>query len=178
MEILNQESVLARKQEILEAIQSGKIFIYPTDTIYGLGCSALLGNAVSKIRAIKERDNKPFSVIAPSKAWIKKYCAVLMEDVDKYLPGPYTLLVKRIKEAVAKEVNPNDETLGVRIPKHWFASIVQEAGVPFITTSVNVSGEPHMEKLEDVKPEILNQVDYVIDEGEIKGARSEKVDLL
>ena len=66
-------------------------------------------------------------------------------------------------------------TLGVRIPKHWFTQVVTDAGMPFITTSVNFSGEPHMEKIEDVKPEVLEAVDYVVYEGEKRGKPSEKI---
>ena len=56
------------KEKVLE----GKVFVYPTDTIYGLGCDATNFKAVEKIRKLKEREENPFSVVAPSKEWIKK----------------------------------------------------------------------------------------------------------
>ena len=165
MKIIERAYVEANKEEILQAIKDGKIFIYPTDTIYGLGCRQV---DEEKIRKIKQRETKPFSIIAPSKEWIMENCLVIREHVDIYLPGPYTLILN--KKAGG--------TLGVRIPDHWFTAVVQEAGVPFITTSVNLSGEPHMEKLEDVSLGILNQVDYVVYEGEKIGRSSEKINLL
>src|SRR3989344_2762232 len=178
MKVVDRIYVESHKGEIVEAIKGGKIFIYPTGTLYGLGCNAMLDKAIGKIRELKQRDAKPFSIIAPSKKWVIENCKLEIENLNKYLPGPYTLILDRTKECVASNVNPNDNSLGVRILDHWFTKIVQEAGVPFVTTSVNISNEPHMEKLEDVSPEILDQVDYVVYEGEKKGRSSEKINLL
>jgi tRNA threonylcarbamoyl adenosine modification protein (Sua5/YciO/YrdC/YwlC family) len=177
MRIIDKEYVESHKDEIISAIKSGKIFIYPTDTIYGLGCSALLSNSVQRLREIKKRDTKPFSIIAPSKEWILENCEVAIENLNKYFPGPFTLFLNRRNKCVAEKVNPIDNTLGVRIPDHWFTQVVEEAGVPFVTTSVNLSGEPHMEKLDDLSQSVLEQVDYVVYEGEKKGQSSEKVNL-
>ena len=177
MKIIDRAYVESNREEILKAIGGGKIFIYPTDTIYGLGCNATMSNVVKKVREIKNRDTRPLSVIAPSKEWIQKYYVVDNNVVSKYLPGPYTLIVRAKDFSPISEVNLINDTLGVRIPKHWFTEIIQEAGVPFVTTSVNQSGEPHMQKLEDVGQEILDQVDYVIYEGRNLGVSSTKINL-
>lgn len=176
--IINKEYVESHKDEVLEAIRNGSIFIYPTDTIYGLGCNATLENSVRKIREIKRRDTKPFSIIAPSREWIIQNSEVESEELERYLPGPYTLFVKTRREVVSSEVNPNHNTLGVRIPKHWFADIVSVAGVPFVTTSVNISGEKFMTSIENVTEEILKKVDYVVYEGPKEGTPSEKINLV
>lgn len=174
--VIDKAYVEAHKEEIIEAIRAGKIFIYPTDTIYGIGTNARLKDSVQKIREIKQRDKKTMSVIAPSKEWIVENCVVDKETLDKYLPGPYTLWMNKREGAEELEgLNIEDETIWVRIPKSWFTEMLEEAGVPFVTTSVNISGEPHMQRLEDVKPEVLEQVDYVVYEGEKIGTRSEKV---
>jgi L-threonylcarbamoyladenylate synthase len=178
MKVVDREYVESHQEEIVEAIHHGAIFVYPTDTIYGLGANALLEASVQKIREIKKRDTKPMSVMAPSKAWIEEYCVVPREKLDEYLPGPYTLFVERKGSELARSVNPNDNTLGVRIPKHWFTDVMSQAGVPFITTSVNLAGEKHMETLEDLREEILSQVDYVVYEGEKRGESSIKINLL
>lgn len=178
MKLIDQSYIESHKSEILDAMRSGKIFIYPTDTIYGLGCNALLEESVQKLRELKHRQTRPFSVIAPNKEWILENCKVENESLNKYLPGPYTLFVSRKDIAVAPSVNPNDNTLGVRIPDNWFTALVEEAGVPFVTTSVNITKEHHMEKLEDVPEEILNQVDYVVYEGEKRGEPSTKINLV
>lgn len=178
MKVIDRAYVESHKEEILAAITSGAIFIYPTDTIYGIGCDANNTDAVKKIRELKQRDERPLSVMAPSKEWILENCHVSQEDLDKYLPGPYTLFVHRNDPSIIAEVNRNDDTLGVRIPNHWFAEVVSEAGAPFVTTSVNLSGKAFMEKLEDVPEDVLAGVDYVVYEGEKQGKPSEKVSLL
>lgn len=165
MKVIDRDYIESNKSEIIEAIRNGKIFIYPTDTIYGLGCRA---DYEEKIKKIKHRETKPFSIIAPSKEWILENCKATIENLNEYIPGPYTLIVNK----------KSGGTLGVRIPEHWFTPTIQEAGEPFITTSVNLSGEKHMEKLEEVPQEILDQVDYVVYEGEKKGESSTKINLL
>jgi L-threonylcarbamoyladenylate synthase len=153
-------------------ILAGKILIYPTDTIYGIGCNALDENAVNKIKEIKSRDkDKPMSVIAPSKQWIKENCFIDEGlDTDQYLPGPYTLILKK------KDLNflsyLSSETLGVRMPDNDFCKEIQKANVPFITTSVNLSGEKPANNIFEIKQEIINKVDFVIDAGELSGKPS------
>jgi len=146
------------------------VFIYPTDTIYGIGCDARKGKLVKRIRRIKERDKKPFSVIAPSKKWILDNCKADRKLLKK-LPGPYTLIFDLKKEAVAKEVSSG--SLGVRIPRHWISSIVKKLGFPIVTTSVNITGKKPMNNLEDFKK---LKVDFILYEGVKKGKPSTVID--
>ena len=180
MKILTKKEIEAKKEFYIEEIKKGKIFIYPTDTIYGIGCNALNSRAVLKIREIKNRETKPFSIIAPSKKWILKNCFVdnlAKKWLDK-LPGAYTLILRlKNKEVIAKEVNNNSDTLGVRIPANLFAEFISEINIPFITTSVNLSGEKPINSLEDLKEEMKKSVDYFIDDGELKNPPSKIIDL-
>lgn len=178
MQVLNRNEVEEQKENMVRAIKAGSIFIYPTDTIYGLGCNALIDESVEHLREIKNREQKPFSVIAPSKEWIIENCTVERKEIDAYLPGPYTLFLKSSEGSVSSLVNPEGNTLGVRIPKHWFTEIISLAGVPFVTTSVNISGAEHMKKLEDLDQRIKASVDYCIYEGENFGAPSTKINLV
>ena len=170
-------------KDLTKKILQGKIFIYPTDTIYGLGCSALDRKAIKKIREMKQRPYTPFSVIAPSKKWIEETCYLSKEAKRwlKNLPGPYTLILKTKNSPVAPEVNMGIETLGIRIPDHWISSFVEELGIPIITTSVNVTDEQFMTKIEDldadVNSEIKKRLDFVIYEGEKNGRPSRIVHL-
>lgn len=158
--------------KLVEFIINGSVFIYPTDTIYGLGCNALNKEAVNRIKEIKSRDkNKPLSVIAPSKEWIFENLIADKKTVDKYLPGAYTLILKKKNKDFLSYVSQT-ETLGVRIPNHEFTQLIQKVNVPFITTSVNLSGEAPASLLIDIKPEILEQVDIIINGGELSGTPS------
>jgi len=156
---------------------SGKIFIYPTDTIYGIGCDATNSKLVRKIRELKKRENKPFSVIAPSKKWIYDNCVLTGEGRSwmKKLPGPYTLVLKMKKKCVSDEVAK--EKIGVRIPANEFTKKVSSFGKPFVTTSVNISGEPSLKNPNKLKNSISKGVDYLVDAGTIRGKPSTVVDL-
>lgn len=177
MHLLNKQQTIERKEEIISAIKAGKIFIYPTDTIYGLGCDATNEEAVLRLREIKRRDQKPLLVIAPNKTWISDKMVVPDQSKLDLLPGPYSFILT-VKESgfVAPSVS-FDGTLGVRIPNNWFTNLVSEAGIPFVTTSVNISGQKYMETIEDAPKELLDQIDYVIYDGPIHGKQSARIDL-
>ena len=158
--------------DFVEDIKNGAVFIYPTDTIYGLGCDATNQGSVRKIKELKYRDaEKPMSVIAPSVDWIKEHCEVIDELLEEYLPGPYTLLLKKKDIDFMKDVSDN-EKLGVRIPDCEFTKLVEQAGVPFITTSVNFAGEPFAIKISDIDSEILDAAEIVIGVGQLDGRPS------
>lgn len=152
-------------------ININQIFIYPTDTIYGIGCNAEDEKLVEKIRKIKNRDEKPFSVIAPSKKWILENFETTEKEIDKYLPGKFTLLLKRKNPNFLKWVS-NNNRIGVRIPKHELTKILQNLGKPIITTSVNLSGEPFATEISAVDKKILKKVGEVFDYGKLSGKPS------
>ena len=180
MQILSKEEVSAKAGEIKQAILEGAVFIYPTDTIYGLGCDATNDEAAGRIRDIKSRFKRPFSVIAPSKEWIIENCEITKEAEEwiEKLPGPYTLILKlKNKIAVSEKANMGMDTLGVRIPAHWISHVASAMGVPIITTSANKIDEDYMTTIEDLDPSIKNKVDFIIYEGEKKGRPSQLVHL-
>jgi L-threonylcarbamoyladenylate synthase len=161
---------------VISEMAKGSVFIYPTDTIYGLGCNALSLEAVEMIRQIKGTGN-PFSVIAPSMEWIEENLVVKFPGyLKKMLPGPYTLIMEKKDPAFLKEASPTS-TLGVRVPDHDIVTLVGEAGVPFVTTSVNISGYPYTRRIKDTPEEILEGVDVIIDSGPISGKPSRIMDL-
>ncbi len=179
MQIYTAAEAKLKKAEIQGRIAKGEIFIHPTDTIYGIGCNALISKAVNKIREIKERQETPFSVMVPSTEWIKENC-VVSKQAEKYLkelPGPVTLILKTIDQPVAPEVSPGSDTLGVRIPQHWFYSIIKDLEIPIITTSVNKTGKTFMTSIDNLDEEIVKDVDFAIDEGEKQGRPSKIIHL-
>ncbi len=158
------------------------IFIYPTDTIYGIGCDAANQELVAKVRNIKKSYNQPFSIIIPNKNMIYEYCKTnnkTREWVDK-LPGAYTLIMRlknKKKRFFAPNVNPRDDTIGIRIPNHWFYKYVKKMKTPILTTSANITGGDFMTSQENLNPDLQKQVSFMINQGEIKGRPSTIVHL-
>lgn len=151
-----------KDEEIINAVKQGKIFVYPTDTVYGLGCNAENKEAVEKIKKIKARErDKPLSIIAPSIKWIKDNLVVDCE-LENCLPGPYTVILKKKNPAFLTHVS-NTASLGIRIPNNKFTKIIQSSGLPFITTSVNLAGEKPAVNLQEISEDIKNQVDIIIE---------------
>ena len=179
MRILNFDEFKLEKDSIIQSIMDGAVFIYPTDTIYGIGCNAQISGSVKKIRELKLRVTNPFSVIAPSIEWIRDNC-IVAKEADEWLeklPGPYTLILKLKNKCVAQEVNPGLKTLGIRIPKHWMSKVAAEADVPIVTTSVNRSSEDYMTSLDDLDYTIMGSVDFILYEGRKDGKPSKIIDL-
>ena len=147
---------------------SNKIFIYPTDTIYGIGSNAENIKNSEQIRKIKGRDNKPFSIIAPSMKYILKNCEVNKNILKKYLPGPYTLILKKKDKNFLRHIS-GTEYIGIRIPEHPFTKLLQKTRKPIITTSVNLSGKKPADSIKEINKKILNNVDFIIDAGKLQG---------
>ncbi|NIO23108.1 MAG: threonylcarbamoyl-AMP synthase [Candidatus Aenigmarchaeota archaeon] len=168
-----------KSREVKQAISEGRIFIYPTDTLYGIGCNPDNRKSVEKIMKAKGREkDKPFSVIVPSKEWISENTRITKENrnfVDVLLPGPYTVILKakeRIPYVVSKE-----GSVGIRIPKNEFCDLIRSLGIIFVTTSVNLSEEEPVYSIKDVPKEIKEIADYAIDSGRIEGRSSRVFDI-
>ncbi|MEE9323440.1 MAG: L-threonylcarbamoyladenylate synthase [Candidatus Aenigmarchaeota archaeon] len=165
--------------ELAKAIREGKIIIYPTDTLYGIGCNAKNSESVEKILKAKGRGHdKPLSIIAPSKEWIVENIKITSNNlkfIDNLFPGPYTVILKakiKIPFVVSKEGK-----IGTRIPRNEFCDFIRSQGFPFVTTSVNLSEENPVYSINDIPEQIKQIADYVIDAGEIKGHASRVYDI-
>ncbi|MBU0470614.1 MAG: threonylcarbamoyl-AMP synthase [Nanoarchaeota archaeon] len=181
MEILTRTELKLRYQQILKKITEGAIFIYPTDTIYGIGCDATNAKSVEKIRKLKERPDTPLSVWVPSVKWIENNCITNKEVKEslKELPGSVTLIMGlKNKKAVADNVSPGLKTIGIRIPDHWFNKVVADLNLPIITTSANRAGQPFMTSIENLDQKIEVGIEFLIYEGEKTGKPSKIVDLV
>ena len=160
----------------LAAITAGGIVIYPTDTLYGIGCDATNGLAVKKLRALKQRDlAKPLSMIVSDFPMLLRHCRVSQaqeEILHKLLPGPYTFILP------LKRRLPVSETLevGVRVPEHAFMrAISKAANVPVVSTSANLSGEKGASEPSGVSREISDAASLLIDDGKCKYAQGSTV---
>ncbi|MFC2134069.1 L-threonylcarbamoyladenylate synthase [Bacteroidota bacterium] len=174
MDIVNKDELFTKKRYLTKRLKES-IFIYPTDTIYGIGCNAENKELVNKLRLLKKRFGMPFSIIVPSLKWIETNCDITPE-AEKWmekLPGPYTLVMNLTdKKAVASNVNLDGKTIGVRIPDNWFSKIVSDMEVPIVTTSANMAGQNVLSSIEDLDPMLKKGVEFFIDDGEIQGKAS------
>jgi L-threonylcarbamoyladenylate synthase len=153
-------------QKTFEVIQQGGIILYPTDTVWGIGCDATNPAAVAKIYALKQRDD--------SKSMI---CLLngekMMYNVFKEIPEvawqiidlsekPTTLILDNPRN-VAANIIASDNTLGIRIVKEPFCfKLMERMKKPLVSTSANISGQPTPIGFKDISPEIINGVDYVV----------------
>ncbi|MFH1133449.1 MAG: L-threonylcarbamoyladenylate synthase [Nanoarchaeota archaeon] len=179
METITPDEFIVNKHRFFQHLRDGALFIYPTDTIYGIGCDATNEKAVQRLRKLKEQTTRPFSVLAPSKDWIHQHCETKgNEGWLRKLPGPMTLIFKlKDKTCIAPSVNLGNGTLGVRLVSHPAQKIVEELGRPIITTSANVTGRNFMTSAEDIDSKIRNGMDFLIYEGEKPGKASDIINL-
>ncbi len=188
MLVINKDELLNFKRKFTKKMKDS-VFIYPTDSIYGIGCDATNSELVDKVRKLKKSNLQPFSIIAPSKEWVEENCYI-SEDQKGYFdslgskidingsPHCFTLILRlKNKNAVAHNVTQGNGTIGVRIPDNWFSSIVSELGVPIVSTSANPTGENFMTSLDDLSSSIKKGVELVVYEGEKRGAPSTIINL-
>lgn len=153
-------------EKAAQAMEEGKIFVYPTDTVYGIGGDALNGEVCARIRGIKGRDAKPFSIIVSDFSMLRKYCEVpedRLRYLFQYLPGPYTFLMQKKEEVPACP----GEKMGVRVPLHSFIrKVASMTQLPIIGTSANLAGKKPPTSLRKVSRALLKKADLAIDGGE------------
>jgi L-threonylcarbamoyladenylate synthase len=150
----------------LIAFRKGGIILYPTDTIWGLGCDATNGDAIQKIFQLKKREEKKSMIIA----------LATYDDIKNYVSHPS----KKIIDFISEQKNPTtaiftnainlpsqlineDGSIAIRIIKDNFCeTLIKEFGKPLISTSANISGEPHPKNFKEINSVIKNGVDYIV----------------
>lgn len=164
---------------VLECLRSGGVVIYPTDTVYGLGCDIRQKKALEKVYRIKRMsDEHPVAFVCPDLGDIARYA--LVDDfayrvMRRLLPGPYTFILNSTKEVPKMVMRPR-KTVGIRVPHHEVAlSLVRELGSPILSTSASLDGEQFNDP--DDLLEKFKQADIVIDAGWGGLAGSSIVDL-
>jgi tRNA threonylcarbamoyl adenosine modification protein (Sua5/YciO/YrdC/YwlC family) len=167
----------------IDMLQDGKIIVYPTDTIYGIGCDILNQKAVQTIQKIKNRKKqKPLSIICADLKDISRWALVSnwqYKILKKHLPGPFTFILKASKEAPKILQDSKRKTIGIRIPNNEIClSIVKSLGNPIITTSVNESGNQNYANPDEIKRDWFGKVDLILDAGEINGEASTVISLI
>jgi L-threonylcarbamoyladenylate synthase len=150
-----------------KVIQEGGIILYPTDTIWGIGCDAANTEAVKKIFALKQRDEaKSMIILVDADHKLESYIQevpALAYDLIEYAENPLTLIMPGAKN-ISPALIAADGSVGIRVSKHPFCQqLIQRLRRPLVSTSANISGQPSPATFADVSDEIITGVDYVVD---------------
>lgn len=150
----------------LEILNQGGVILYPTDTVWGLGCDATNSAAVRKIYEIKRRsDSKSMLSLMDAVGRVDYYFDRVPEiawDLWDVADKPLTLILPHARN-VAPELIAEDGTLGVRITKEEVSNtICARLRRPLVSTSANISGEPTARCFADISQEIIDAVDYIV----------------
>jgi len=153
-------------QEALKVLQAGGIILYPTDTIWGIGCDATDEKAVHKIYALKNRvDNKAMLVLTDSSAKLNMYVSDIPDiawDLIEVADKPLTIIYPKAKN-LAKNLLADDGSVGIRITNETFShKLCERFRKPLVSTSANVSGCPSPKNFSEISDEIKNGVDYIV----------------
>ena len=163
---MNVEKCREEVKKACEVLKNGGIILYPTDTIWGIGCDATNDEAVKRVYELKKReDSKARLVLLDDLGKLASYVDVpditydLLEAADR----PMTVIYPRAKN-LAKGLVSADGTIGIRITKEIFSRmLVARFRKPIVSTSANISGDPSPKCFADISDEVKKSVDYVVD---------------
>ncbi len=180
--INNQNPQMRLIRRAVEVLRGGGIVIYPTDTVYGMGCDLFNKKGIERIYEIQRRDRKqPLSFLCADLKDISRYAKVsddAYKIMKRLLPGPYTFILEASR-LVPKIILPKRQTTGIRIPDNRICqSLVAEMGSPVISTSVKDGGGELLSDPRIIEELFGKQVDMIIDGGIIAAAPSSVVSLL
>jgi tRNA threonylcarbamoyl adenosine modification protein (Sua5/YciO/YrdC/YwlC family) len=166
-----------------ELLAGGGIIIYPTDTVYGLGCSVTDKNAIERIHLVKrQRADKPFSFVCSDLTHISEYAQVsnaAFKIMKRLIPGPYTFILPagRMKQ-LPKILVSKRKTVGIRVPDSPVTqALVRELGHPILSTSVTLDASEPLNDPDVIRENFNNAVDLILDGGVLLSEPSTVLDL-
>lgn len=166
-----------------ELLAGGGIIIYPTDTVYGLGCSVTDKNAIERIHLVKrQRADKPFSFVCSDLTHISEYAQVsnaAFKVMKRMIPGPYTFILpaSRMKQ-LPKILVSKRKTVGIRVPDSPVTqALVRELGHPILSTSVTLDSSEPLNDPDVIREHFNNAVDLILDGGVLLSEPSTVLDL-
>ncbi len=169
----------------LDTLKNGGLILYPTDTIWGIGCDATNKEAVEKVFALKGRDkSKSLIVLLHNDNQLASYVNEIPEvayELIEYTEKPLTIVYSKAKN-LAENALAEDGSIGIRIVRHPFCEqLLQRFRKPIISTSANISGASSPTCFDDISEEIISGVDYVVrygqrDKGDGKSSTVMKID--
>ena len=160
--------------EIGQELKNGKIVVFKTDTVYGIGTNAFDEDACKRIYEIKGRPMyKPLSILISDISMLKELVDFISPAekklIDAFWPGPLTIKFKKKKNILPDIVSAGDEYVRVRfIGGGILHELIQVAGVPVVAPSANLSGSPTGTKIKNITEELDGRVDYILDYGDIE----------
>lgn len=154
-------------KKALEVLKGGGVILYPTDTIWGIGCDATNEEAVKRIYAIKKReDSKSMLVLMENPALLDRYVDEVPEvawDLVEISTTPLTVIYPGAKN-LAKNLIAEDGSIGIRFTKEEFTGkLLQRLRRPLVSTSANISGEKSPAFFDEISEDIKNAVDYIVE---------------
>ena len=160
--------------EISNDMKNGKIVVFKTDTVYGIGTNAFNEESCKKIYKIKGRPlEKPLCVLISDISMLKKIVDFISPTeqklIDAFWPGPLTIKFKKKENVLPNIISAGDEFVRVRLLKNGIAySLIKAAGVPIVAPSANLSGRSTGTNMQNIISELDGKVDYILDSGNIK----------
>jgi len=153
-----------------EAVRRGAVIVYPTDTVYGIGCDPYNVKAVRRVIEIKMRERKPFPVLCSSLENAKRLVRLNRKSLrlaQKFWPGPLTIVAEIIDQKLPKVLTFGSKMLGVRVPNHEFTlQLIELSGGFLVGTSANKAGLKSPTSAEEVKSVLSSEYDILLDGGE------------
>ncbi len=177
-----ERTMQARVEEAIAVLRRGGLVAYPTDTVYGLGASIALPEAVARVYTTKSRPpDMALPVLVGAMADIQRLAARISPTarclIESFMPGALTIVVPAAP-SVPEHVTAGLGTVALRIPGHPVPlALIRGLGSPIIGTSANLSGRPSPLTAEEVRVQIGDRVDLVIDGGRCPGLESTIVDV-
>ena len=151
----------------IECMRKGGVILYPTDTVWGIGCDATNPEAVAKVYKIKQRDDSKALICLVDSAdrmarYFRNVPQVAWDFIDVAMPVKPTTIILDDATGVANNLVAEDGSLAMRVTFEPFSKeLCYRFQKPLVSTSANVSGEPAAQNYRDISPEILEAVDYV-----------------
>lgn len=162
----------------LETVQTGGIIAFPTDTVYGIGCSADNPRGINRLYEVKNRErDKPIPLLIADRSELGELVQSIPPQaevlMDRFWPGPLTLIFPR-SGSLPAELSPTD-TIGIRLPDSKFTRRLIRVTGPLAASSANISGRESALTADDVLNQVGNRIELVIDGGETRRERASTV---
>ena len=169
-------------KEAVEVLRRGGLILYPTDTVWGIGCDATNPEAVARIYDLKRSVNKKGMIILLDRVEkVGRYFRTVPDvawDLMELTTSPLTLIMPDAV-GVAENLIPEEGTLAVRVPDHEFCRrLIGRLGRPLVSTSANISGEQTPKRFAEISEEIRNAVDHVVDPALERGATGQSSSII